>query len=365
MREAVRSGRRANFFITENRFIDCYAAKVGGSGIAVYSILQRCANSDTKETWISAHKMAQVLDMDKSTVYRQLKQLEDLRLIKSMRTREKTIYVVLPVPPPPAEIGPTPLFDALEFKTDHQESIWPPVAQTQMSPTCESDSHRCNQSVAPVQQTVSPVQPVSRTGKNRNKEEQDLINKTQEQDFRGNKTLEQQPPEINEAAERILEILGLPTTLITTAAAAVRAEIRQTGMSIDGVATRIATAANLARRRGVASDKFLEDFVAQAFAQQVIENLNLPATSSLISIVTAAVKAEGKYTGQSLEKVADSITRAALEDRQRGTPIDKFYFEDTKWRIANGGRNKAEQQFDRISRARERAIENIKARSHS
>src|SRR5208283_1014080 len=103
MREAVRSGRRANFFITENKFVDYYAAKVGGSGVAVYSILQRCANSETKETWISAGKMADVLAMDKSTVYRYLKQLEDLRLIKSMRTREKTIYIVLPVPPPRPE----------------------------------------------------------------------------------------------------------------------------------------------------------------------------------------------------------------------------------------------------------------------
>ena len=87
MRESVRSGRRANFFITENRFIDCYARKVGGSGVAVYSILQRCANSETRETWIGADKMAEVLDLDRSTVYRYLKQLEDLRLIETLRTR--------------------------------------------------------------------------------------------------------------------------------------------------------------------------------------------------------------------------------------------------------------------------------------
>ena len=108
-KEGVRSGRRANFFITENRFIDCYAAKVGGSGVAVYSILQRCANSETRETWISACKMAEVLDIDKSTVYRKLKELEDLRLIKTMRTREKTIYIVLEVPPPRPQSGSTPL----------------------------------------------------------------------------------------------------------------------------------------------------------------------------------------------------------------------------------------------------------------
>ena len=139
MKEVVRNGRRANFFITENRFIDCYAKKVGGSGVAVYSILQRCANSETRETWIGADKMAEILAVDRSTVYRQLKQLEDLHLIKTLRTREKTIYVVLPVPPPPPEASSIPLFDGIDEKASRNESIWPSVAPMQMSLTNESD----------------------------------------------------------------------------------------------------------------------------------------------------------------------------------------------------------------------------------
>jgi len=302
MREAVRSGRRANFFITENRFIDCYAKKVGGSGVAVYSILQRCANSETRETWIGADKMAEVLDMDRSTVYRYLKQLEDLRLIKTLRTREKTIYVVLPVPPPPAEGGSTPLFDTVEFKTTDRNSTWSPVASTQMSFASAIDSHECDSSVASAQQPVSSARPSSRTGENRNKEEQDFLNKTQKQDLRGNKTFELSPSELN-------------------------------GVHV------------------------------QECALRTVQLLGMTETQTNLRIVEAALTAEIRYTGRSPEDAAQEIAKAAISDREDGIPINKFYFEDTKWRTPNGGRNKAERQFDRINRARERAIENIKARS--
>lgn len=364
MREAVRSGRRANFFITENRFIDCYAAKVGGSGVAVYSILQRCANSETKETWISAGKMAEVLDIDKSTVYRKLKELEELRLIRSMRTREKTIYVVLEVPPPRPEAGPTPLFDAIDSKTQDLDATWPPVASARTGSTSAIDSRRCNSSIAPVQQSVASVQPISGASEKCNKEEQDESNKTQEQDVKGNKTL-QEPPEITESADRIVATLGLPASFTSTAVAAVKTEMRQTGQSAVGAFARITTEANLASRRGLGSRQFIEDFVAQDFAKRIIEHLDLVATNTMVSTIAAAVRAEVKYKGLSIEQAAADIARLASEDRQNGKPIDKFYFEDTKWRTSNGGRNKSEQQFDRINRARERAIENIKARSRT
>src|SRR6185437_2231609 len=353
MREAVRSGRRTNFFITENRFIDCYAKKVGGSGVAVYSILQRCANSETRETWISVPKMAEVLDMDKSTVYRYLEQLENLRLIRRLKTREKTIYVVLPVPPPAAE-GSTPLFDAIESKSADQESIWPPVADAQMDFENETHSHERNSAVASAQRSVSPVQPGSRAKKNRNKEEQDFLNKTQEQDFWGNKTLETSAPEIHGAAERIVRILGLSSSLIPTAIGAVKAEVNQTGSSVEGAAERIGTAANLARRRGVTGEKFLQDFLAHIAAQQLVEHVHLPATTNLVSIVTAAIKAEVKYTGLSAEEAGASIAEAASEDRRKGIGIDKFYFEDAKWR-SHGRTGKGQQQFERIKRARDEA----------
>lgn len=303
-REAVRSGRRGNFFITENRFIDCYAAKVGGSGVAVYSILQRCANSETRETWISADKMAEVLDITRSTVYRQLRHLEDLRLIKTIRTREKTIYVVLPVPLPRPEAAATPLFDVIDSETADQDAVWAQVSPVRMRPNGETDSDERNSSVAPMAQPISSVQPASRTGENPNKEEQDLLNKTHQQDLRGNKTAEFPPPET--------------------------------------VETRI--------QKGV---------------ERMVQMLGMPATQTNIRIVEAAVRAEVQYAGRSPDDAVNLIAGAAINDRGVGVPINKFWFEDAKWRSPNGGRNKPDTQFDRINRARESAIESIKARSRT
>jgi len=348
-REVVRSGRRANFFIIENRFIDCYAAKVGGSGVAVYSILQRCANSETRETWVSAQKMAEVLDIDKSTVYRKLKELEDLRLIKTMRTRDKTIYVVLDVPPPRPEAGPIPLFDAVDFNKQNQHSTWPPVATVRASSICAIDSFECDASVAPEQQQIAPAQPLSGTGKKCNKEEQDLLNKKYEQNLL-NKNEEQNKPEIRETAQRIINILSLQDTLLHAAMTAVQMKVRQTKLSMDGALQEIVTAANHAERKGISRSKFLEDFLANALAQQISEDLHLPATNSLISTITAAVKAEAGYTGSSLQEVAALITRAALEDGRRGIAIDRFYFENVKWR-SNG----------RVSKAEQRTLDNLEA----
>ncbi|SRR5229473_1694134 len=340
MREAVRSGRRANFFITENRFIDCYAKKVGGNGVAVYSILQRCANSESKETWISAHKMAEVLDIDKSTVYRQLKQLEDLRLIKSMRTREKTIYVVLPVPPPPTEAGSTPLFDAIDPKTLDQDSTWPPVAPAGMNCDSENDSYQRNPSVASMQQPVAPARPVSRNSEKRNKEEQDSVNKTHEQDF-FNKTCEKENFEVKDSAKRIINILKLEDKFIGAAMAAVQLKARETKSSMDEIVKEIWTKATQAERRNGSRESYLEDCLAQTLAERILGEINLPPTNNFVTTVTAALKAEAKDRNLGLEETAALITAAAIEDRRRAVLIDKFYFENCKWR-SNAGSNKAE-----------------------
>jgi urease gamma subunit len=350
MREAVRSGRRANFFITENRFIDCYARKVGGNGVAVYSILQRCANSATRETWIGADKMAEVLDMDRSTVYRYLKQLEDLRLIKTLRTREKTIYVVLPVPPPPSEAGPTPLFDAIEVETRGeteveiraQNSSLGPVAPLQMNLTSATDFRVRDSSVAVLQHPVSSARPTSRTGANRNKEEQDPLNKTQEQEFK-NKSLEWGAPEIHEAAQRILNILKLSDSSLNAAMAAVELKARGTKLSPDDIVTDIWNKARQAERRSGSCESYLKDCLAETLAERILDEINLPPTSNVIAIVAAAIKAEAKDRKLDLEETAALITTSAIEDRRRGTEINRFYFENCKWR-SNAKVNKAEQR---------------------
>src|SRR5271165_5854112 len=110
MREIVRSGRKANFYITENSFIDDYAREVGLGGIAVYHVLERYSNCETRSTWIGTAKMAKLLDLSQRSIQRHLKKLDDLRLIRIVRTETLTTYFVVPVPPRQKSTA-TPLFD--------------------------------------------------------------------------------------------------------------------------------------------------------------------------------------------------------------------------------------------------------------
>jgi len=349
MREVVRSGRRANFFITENRFIDCYAAKVGGSGVAVYSILQRCANSETRETWISAAKMADVLAMDKSTVYRYLEQLEDLRLIRRVKTREKTIYVILPVPPLPREAGPTPLFDTTELGSSNGHFSWPPVASERTSCPDENELYDRDSSVESVQPKVAQEQQLGRNGEKHNKEEQDLFNKTQTQD-----SLNKIDTNLIKSAQTLIRGLGLSDGFMSAAIAAVEKTREKWNISWDGIVQHLGTEANAARRKGVENNEFLQDFLAQKLASQIVRNLHLSDTKFFIEDVAASVKAEAAYTQSNLEETASFITKAATEDRDNGVDINRSYFENAKWR-SRGRTGKGRQQFERIKRARDEA----------
>lgn len=342
MREAVRSGRRSNFFITENKFIDFYARKVGGNGVAVYCLLQRCANSETRETWIGADKMAEVLDMDRSTVYRYLKQLEDFRLIRTLRTREKTIYIVLPVPPPPSEAAPTPLFDAIDGTTSEPQPANQPLALAQVSLPRETNSHTSKSSVASLQHPVAPPPLTRRTGEKRNKEEQDLLNKTQEQDF-FNKIFEWGKPEIHEAAQRIVEILKLPDASLEAVMAAVELKARGTNAAMDKIVEEIWNKILLAERRDGSCERYLDNCMAEILAERILDEINLPPMNGTVAAVTAALKAEAKDRKTGLEETAAIITNAAIEDRRRGTDVNRFYFENCKWR-SNGGVSKAERR---------------------
>jgi len=130
---------------------------------------------------------------------------------------------------------------------------------------------------------------------------------------------------------------------MSAAIAAVEERTRRTKLSMDGIVQDIATAANLAERRGIEKHEFLEDFLADKSARQIVKDLDLPATNNLISTVTASIKAEATYTRLPVEKVPALITNAAVEDRRRGIAIDRFYFEGVKWR-SNVRVSKAEQR---------------------
>lgn len=347
MRETVRSGRRENFYVTDNSFIDHYARELQPTDIAVYHALERYANCHTRSTWVGTAKIAEVLSLSQRTVQRSLKVLEDLKLIRIVQTSTVKMYFIVPVPPH-AKTGPTPLFDGIEgkdFSLDDSDVAWATAVPRMPSPPSPAPSL--------VSRPTSSATPNSDTNDAPYKEEQNLLNKTQEQDL-FNKISEKGEAELRNSAKRILAILGLPDSSMTAATVAVDGRRRQTKLSMDGIVQDIVTEANRAARRGIEKHEFLEEFLAEQSARRILKDLDLPVTNNLVSTVIASVKAEVTYSRSSVEKVAGLITSAAVEHRRTGMTIDRFYFENVKWR-SNGRTGKGQQQFERIKRARDEA----------
>jgi hypothetical protein len=157
------------------------------------------------------------------------------------------------------------------------------------------------------------------------------------------KNVESRNSEFEECPKRILNALGLSDAFLPAATAAVEAEAKRGKSSADGIVQTIWTAATVARRGGIENAEFLADFLARSCAREILEVINLPINNNFIQRLAAVLKAEAKDTGLSLQDAASRITQAASEDRQKGTRIDIFYFEDVKWR-SNVGVNKAERR---------------------
>jgi hypothetical protein len=337
MRETVRSGRRENFYVTDNSFIDHYARELQPTDIAVYHALERYANCHTRSTWVGTAKIAEVLNVSQRTVQRSLKVLEDLKLIRIVQTSTMKMYFIVPVPPR-AKTATIPLFDRIEEEEFFSEADSSVARATAASHFPSSVSRM----PSPVSQATTVASLSSDTGDCLYKEEQNLLNKTREQDL-FNKIPEEENTEITQSAHRIISILKLPDSSISAASAAVEERRKQTNLSMEGIVREIVTEANHAERRGIERHEFLADFLADRSARRILKDLDLPVTNNLISTVKASVKAEGTYTRLSVEKVEALITSAALEYRRRGIAIDRFYFEGVKWR-SNVRVSKAEQR---------------------
>jgi len=336
MRENIRSGRRANFYITENSFIDNYAKAVGPRCAVVYNVLERYMNSETRSTWVGTKKMAEVIGVDQRTVQRCLKTLEEFKLIKILRTASATTYVVLPVPTRPKE-ATIPLFEAVS----DMDVLWKGDAAV-------ADATQASFATTEVSHYTTATSQTGDTDDAANKEEQNLFNKT----------YKQETPELNETAQRILRTLKLPETYTKAAKAAIDDMLKRTTLSMDGIVGQIVTAANHAERNGTEKQEFLEDFLAKRLAEEILGEVHQPKTHSLISTVAAAIKAEATYKGLAVENVAALIKTAALEDIRRGTTIDRFYFENVKWR--QEGRSNV-----RPNRAEQRKLDNLEANARA
>ena len=243
MREAVRSGRKANFYITENSFIDHYAREVGPVGIAVYHVLERHMNCETRSTWIGTAKMADLLNLSQRTIQRTLKTLEDLKLIRILRTEKLTTYVIVPVPPR-AKHGTIPLFDQIDAAySEHSSSAENGLFTnaTRMSPFATPLSHSATQASFATTSASQPTTHPSRTRDTRDalyKEEQNLVNKSLEQEGKSS-------PSLQNSTRKIIAMLGLPLTDSNRRMieAAIVAETSYTGQSSEESAELIAKCA--------------------------------------------------------------------------------------------------------------------------
>jgi hypothetical protein len=83
-------------------------------------------------------------------------------------------------------------------------------------------------------------------------------------------------------------------------------------------------------------------------ARRLMEILSLPQTPGFLRTVEASIVAEAGYSDVSPADAAQQISSHAMEFRRTGGNLDKFYFEDTKWRNSNGnGNSKAAARSDR------------------
>lgn len=337
LRETVRSGRRENFYVTDNSFIDHYAREMQPVDVAVYHALERYSNCHTRSTWVGTAKIAEVLNVSQRTVQRSLKVLEELKLIRIVQNSTMKIFYIVPVPAR-GKVAATPLFDGIEIENLRSHDDTDVAAATPLSDLPPS----VTRSSSPVSRSTTRLSHAGDTGGNAYKEEQDLLNKTYEQDL-FDKTPNNENHEITQSAQRIVRILRLPDSAMGAATAAVMERQSRTKLSMDGIVQDIVTAANHAERRGVERHQFLDDFLAEQSAREILNGLNLPVTNNLVSTVKAATKAEAAYSQSPLQTVARLIEESAKEDRRRGIAIDKFYFEGVKWRT-NGRVSKSEQR---------------------
>jgi hypothetical protein len=344
-RETVRSGRRGNFYITENSFIDDYAREAGPMGIAVYHVLERHMNCETKSTWVGTAKVAELLNTSQRTVQRTLNLLQDLKLIRIIRTATMTTYVILPVPPR-GKTAAMPLFDGVDdqdvLSLSDVDVVW--ATSTSQPTTSESRSATVASHHATSQSRTRDIPDAPY------KEEQYSFNKTKEQDL-----FNKPEVEIIKSAQTLVRALKLTDISMGGAIAAIEEMRKSTNLSMDGIVQEIADAANRAERRGSERHDFLENFLAEKLARRMLKGLALADTVNHISAVAASIRAEKTYTGLTAEAVAEHITKAVLEARRNGERIDRFYFENTKWRDGNGtgkGRSSAERNLDAALDAR-------------
>lgn len=86
---------RGNWFRVPNALIDSYGKALGPSGFAIYCVLARYRNNLTNKAFPSHAQIARKLGISRWTVWRKVKKLEILGLIKIKKKSRHCVYLLL------------------------------------------------------------------------------------------------------------------------------------------------------------------------------------------------------------------------------------------------------------------------------
>jgi len=93
-------------------------------------------------------------------------------------------------------------------------------------------------------------------------------------------------------------------------------------------------------------DRALEGLHPLSLAMGLLERIELPATKGLMQVVAASIEVVGKSRGLTHAAATDLLLEKARTARRAGVRVDRFWFEDGKYREDEHGRsvNQAEQR---------------------
>ena len=126
--------KRAHFFSIDNDLIDVHAKTIGAIGVAIYATLARYANRKTGECWPAIGRLAQTLQLARSTIKVYLRKLEEAGLI-AIRERQdaagdptSNLYILLDPAPAAVEKRLLARKAAAAFERGRPPADLPPAA---------------------------------------------------------------------------------------------------------------------------------------------------------------------------------------------------------------------------------------------
>jgi excisionase family DNA binding protein len=68
------------------------------------------------------------------------------------------------------------------------------------------------------------------------------------------------------------------------------------------------------------------------YAKQVVESLGLPIAGN-VEVITEGLEADAEKYDISVAESCDLMLRQSMQDQALGATVDRFYFQDAKWRV--------------------------------